>query len=317
MPPNKNGRLYPLRGHLKRPGEIFDMNTAHVAGVVQKLWPRNGDVYARLRISTRDKLVEDDDVQAVYCNLRFPEGKAKDQPISLQPGDAIRVSGYLTHNEYFETIHRFLQDARAPRFLEDVPKEDLNSWQAISFRRVNIMLNVRSLVCLGPDGKAGPGTQLAEDEDAAAMNDGKVLNQIVLEGIVARQWEYADHLFTRLAAYDRFTPIERGDKAGKHGRPRRKPHYITVRFTDRKVVGRPVAVRLKDRLRVTGAIGNQRSKVTLHQALLETGSSEVVDLLGRLPNADKVHEITAQQESLHIEAASLITYTGRSEGESS
>ena len=300
---------------LRRPGEIFDLNTAHVAGVVQKLWPRSGDVYARLRISTRGKLVEDDDAQAVYTNLRFPEGKVKDQPISLQPGDVIRVSGYLTHNEYFETIHRFLQDARTPRFLEDVPHEDLPSWQAISFRRVNIMLNVRSLACLGPDGKAGPGTQIAEDDDAA-MNDGKVLNQIVLEGIVARQWEYADHLFTRLAVYDRFTPIERGNKIGKHGRPRRKPHYITIRFTDHKVAGRPATIQLKDRLRITGAIGNQGTKVTLHQALVETGSSEVVELLGRLPNADKVHEITAQQESLHVEAGSLIAYTGRSEGES-
>jgi hypothetical protein len=302
-------------GRLKRPGETFDLNTARVAGVVVKLWPRNGDVYARLRISTRGKLIEDDDTQAVYCNLRFPEGKVKDQPISLQPGDAIRVSGYLTHNEYFETIHRFLQDARKPKFLEDVPKEDLNSWQAVTFRRVNIMLNVRSLVCLGPDGKPGPGSQLAEDEDAASLNDAKILNQIVLEGIVARQWEYADHKFTRLAVYDRFTPVERGNVTGKHGRPRRKPHYITIRFLEGKVAGRSVAVGLKDRVRITGAIGNQATKVTLHQALVETGSSEVVELLGRLPNADKCQEIAAQQESLHVEAGSLIAYTGRSESE--
>ncbi len=315
MAPQQPGHPVPLRGLRKRPGEIFDMNTARVAGMVLKLWPRNGDVYARLRIMPHGRLIEDNNTEAVCCSLRFPAGMVRDHPISLQPGDAICVSGYLTHNEYFETIHRFLQDARTPGFLEDVPKEDLNSWQSITFRRVNLILNVRGLACLGPDGKAAPAAQFAEDEDSAAQ-DGRIHNQILLEGIVAREWEYADHLFARLAVYDRFTPVERGNRVGKHGRPRRKPHYITVRFPEKKIAGRQVAVHLKDRVRITGAISHQAARVTLHQALLETGSSEVIELLGRLPNADKVHEITALYESLHVEAASLIAYSGRSEGES-
>jgi hypothetical protein len=178
------------------------------------------------------------------------------------------------------------------------------------------MLNVRGLVYPGPDGNAGPGSPLAEVDDQAALNDPRIRNQIVLEGIIAREWEYADHKFTRLAVYDRFTPIERGNTLGKHGRPRRKPHYITVRFLDGKVAGRLVAIGLKDRVRITGTIGHQATKVTLHQVLLETGSSEVIELLGRLPNADQCQEIAAQQESLYVEAGSLIAYTGRSESDS-
>ncbi len=302
-------RLVPPRGQIKRPGEIFDLNTAQVAGRIVRLWPRHGDVFARLRITSADKLPEA--AQAVYCNLRFPFGKADNIPISLQPGDAIHVSGYLTHNEYFETIHRFLQEAHASQFLDHIPKEDLSSWQAVTFRRINIILNVRSLACLGLDGKSSPGSQAANEKAMPSMNDGKVLNQVTLEGIVAREWEYADHRFIRLAVYDRFAPVERGGNVGQHGRPRRKPHYITVRFSEGKVAGRPVAVHLKDRVRITGTIGNQFTRVTLHQALLETGSSEVIELLGRLPNADQCQEIEVQQESLHVDAGALITYTER------
>jgi hypothetical protein len=316
MTPTITDRPRPPRGHLRRPGETFDLNTARVAGVILKLWPRNGDVFARLRISTHGHPAEVEDPPAAYCNLRFPEGKANNQPISLQTGDAIRATGYLTHNEYFETIHRFLQDARTPTFLKAVPPEDLNTWQAVTFRRVNMMLNVRGLVCPGPDGTAGQGFQLAETEDAASLKDPTVVNQVALEGIVARSWEYADHRFVRLAVYDRFTPIARGNQIGKHGRPRRKPHYITIRFSEGKVAGRPITIRLKDRIRLTGAIGQQATRVTLHQALLETGNSEVVDLLSRLPNADQCQEIATLQESLHIDAGSLIAYTGRSERDS-
>ena len=229
---------------LKRPGEAFDLNTTQVAGVVQKLWPRSGDVYARLRISIRGHLMEEDDAQAIYVNLRFPMGQVNNQPITLQPGDAIRVSGFLTHNEYFETIHHFLQAAHADSFLEGVPVEDLSAWQAITFRRVNIMFNVRGLALLRPDGKVASGPQLIE-EDELSMVDGKALNHVAVEGIVARRWEYADHLFMRLAVYDRFTPLERGGNTGNRGRPRRKPHYITVRFLDGKVAGRSVTVQLK------------------------------------------------------------------------
>jgi hypothetical protein len=284
-------------------GEIFDMNIARAAGLVVRLWPNGGDVYARLCLLRGE--TQPADSRAIYATLRFPGGKIKEQPISLQEGESINVSGYLTHNEYFETIQHFLKNARQSDFLEKVPTNDLPAWQAITFRRVNILLNVRGFQA-GIDEIAIPGTKGSEEQENKTPKRG---SEIVLEGIVARQWEYADNLFTRLAVYDRYTPIERGGKSNYRGRPRRKPHYITVRFSEKKVADRIVAFTLKDRLRVTGTIGNQNTRLTLHQALFETGCSEVIELLGRLPNADRVHEIKAEQESIHIEASSLIRYS--------
>ena len=46
----------PARG--RRPDEQFDMHSATLAGVVQKLWGHNSDVFARLRVSRRGQLVE-------------------------------------------------------------------------------------------------------------------------------------------------------------------------------------------------------------------------------------------------------------------
>ena len=275
--------------HLKRRGEQFDMNSVQLAGVIQKLWPRNGDVFARLRISTRGQLVEDDDAQAVYANVRFSQGLVDNQPVTLQPGDVIRVTGYLTHTEYYESIHRFLELAKARTFLQDVPPEDLSAWRAISFRRRNIMVNVRNLF-----EPAGNGE----------------LNQVILEGIVYMRWEYSTDAFARLAIYDRYAPIPNGQE-GKRGRPVRRPHYINIRFAEGKVAGRPVSLAPKMRLRVTGSLGEKGVSITLHQSLLETGDEKVIAILGRLPNADKTHEIQIQQENLHVDAQALITFSSR------
>ncbi len=291
----------------KMPGETYDMNGVRVAGAIQKLWPRGGDVYARLCLSSGDCREE-----AVFASVRFPGGKIKEQPVSLLPGDLIGVSGYLTHNEYFETIQRFLLSAGEADFLGTVPPEDSSAWQAITFRRVNLILNACGLESFDQGRKDIPAGQFRGDSEVLPTCNARNPNVVMLEGIVARKWEYAQHLFIRLAVYDRFTPFERGEPAGKHGRVRRKPHYITVRFFEKKVAGRNVTVELKDHLRLTGSLGSQTVSVTLHQALLETGRPEVIDLLTRLPNADKLQEISARQDSLHVEAASLIVYTARS-----
>ena len=70
-----------------------------------------------------------------------------------------------------------------------------------------------------------------------------------------------------------------------------------------------MTARMKDRMRVTGELQDQGYRITLHEALLRTGSQAVVDLMQRLPNADQMQEITAQQESLHIRASSVIVYS--------
>ena len=276
--------------HPKRPDEQFDMNSATLAGVVQKLWGHYGDVFARLRVSRRGQLVETDDAQSSLINLRFANGMVGEKDLSLQPGDLVRVTGYLSHSEFDETIRNFLEAARKPDFLENVPKEDLAAWQAITFKRVNTMFNVETLDLLDSK-KPGVG----------------VINRVVLEGPIAKQWTHSEDVYLRMAVYDQHTRVTK--EKGNYGRPRLLPHYLTIVLPSGKTTGgREVVANVKDRLRVTGELHDHGYRRTLHEMLLGTGSTAVTDLLQRLPNADELHTISAQQESLHVVASAVIVY---------
>jgi hypothetical protein len=267
----------------QRSGEQFDVNQATVSGEISKIWGRGGDVYARLRVPGKTEGQEN------FVNLRFPDGTVQGRDVDLQPGDRIQVSGYLTHAEFFESIRKFLDAAGEEKtFFDSVPPDDLAAWQAVQFRRVNATLNVLALVAL-KEGK-------------------KPVNRTVVEGIVARQWDLgeSDHC-VRLAIYDERTPVMKQD--GNFGRPRRKPHYVNVILPEGKTTGgREVTLRLKDRIRVTASLTSQGYRLTLHEALVWTGRSDIVELMQRLPNAERLQQISAQQESLSLEAAAIILY---------
>jgi hypothetical protein len=200
------------------------------------------------------------------------------------------VTGYLSHTEFDETIRRFLEAADKPEFLDCVPPEDLAGWQAIAFKRVNTMFNVETLELLDGTKPESSG-----------------INRIVLEGVLAQQWTHAEDVYLRLAVYDQHTAVT--GEAGNFGRPRRRPHYITALLPGGKTTGgREVQVHVKDRLRITGELHDRGYRRSLHELLLATGSSSFTDLLQRLPNADNLHTISAQQESLHVVASSVIVY---------
>ena len=291
----------------KTPKERFDLNSVFVAGTIIKLWGRGEDVFARLRVSTRGKIEEAEDAFVSYVNLRFSEGEVQGNPVSLSPGVQVRIAGFLTHTSYHERILKFLDAAGAKGFLDGVPEEDLAAWRNINFLRRNAMLNVLGIHWIGSDVEFGKKT-LAESKEN---------NSVSLEGIVARLWEYPHkegvHLFARLACYDRWTPTALG-KADHFGRPRRKPHYLTIKLPDGRAGGVPVKLEKKMRVRVTGFMADQGGHVTLRENLLDTGSDEVIQLMGRLPNADKLSETSAQQSSLHIEASALIAYSSPKRG---
>ncbi|MFQ5616799.1 MAG: hypothetical protein ACE5GO_10140 [Anaerolineales bacterium] len=77
------------------------------------------------------------------------------------------------------------------------------------------------------------------------------LNEVEIEGIVTRIWARRLDILARLAVYDRNTEILDPD-GGKHGRPKRKAHYVTVLFEGGKVANAPVTLKRKDRIRVSG-----------------------------------------------------------------
>ena len=289
------------------PKERFDLNSVVVAGTVQKLWGRGEDVFARLRVSTRGKIEETDSKFVSYVNLRFPEGEVQGNPVSLSPGVQVRIAGFLTHTSYHERILKFLDTSGAKNFLENVPEEDLAAWRNINFLRRNAMLNVLGIHWIGSDAEFGKG-KLAESKEN---------NNVSLEGIVARIWEYrykeGVHIFARLACYDKWTPTVPG-KADHFGRPRRKPHYLTIKLPDGKAGGVPMKLEKKMRVRVIGKIADQGERISLREKLLDMGSESVIQLMARLPNAGKLSEISAYQMSLHIEAEALVVYSRNKQG---
>lgn len=277
-----------------RVGEQFDLNHVTTAGTIAKLWGRNRDVFLRLRVSLRGDAQETDDAYSCYVTVRIPNGTIDGKLITLLPGAAVSVEGYLTHANYDETLRRFLNVAGAEDFLEaHVPTEDLDAWRAIQVKRQNAILNA---TCVEPLGTGGV----------------KIVNLVDIEGVVVRTWEYprgdAVDRFVRVAVYDEHTPI-REDKKGNFGRPFRQPHYINVLLAGGKTADDiDVVVRPRQRIRVRGELRDQGRRVTLRDALLSLGSTDVVELMGRVVNPDTMNDISAQQESLHILASAAVVY---------
>lgn len=140
----------------------------------------------------------------------------------------------------------------------------------------------------------------------------ETLHFVDLEGIVARTWEYRHDrgvdLFLRLAVYDEWTTISR-EKEGNFGRPFCIPHYVNVLLPDGKTAqDKPVNIAVKQRIRVRGELRDKGYRVTLRESLMSLGSSEIAEMMGRVINAEKMQEISAQQESLHVLANAVIVY---------
>jgi hypothetical protein len=294
-----------------RTREHFDLNTVTVAGVVQKLWGHEGEVFARLRISRRDLLVETEDAHTSYVTLRFPEGCVGGSPITLQAQSIIRVGGYLCHHWIQETLRRFLETAGDQTFFEWVPADDLPAWQDVTFRRSSAILNVLYLGLLDENGLTTESHGSEKDFEAGT------LNRAVLEGIISgKRWSciHDDGVdeYARLAAYDRYTSIDKR-RPGNFGQPLRRPHYVNVNFPDGKTSnGHEVQLPPKARLRIVGHLSDRGQQVTLHDALVRTGSKKAIALMQRLPGTERLHEISAQWETLHIRTDAAIVYTAGS-----
>lgn len=279
-----------------RVNEQFDLNHATAAGTIMKLWGRNRDVFLRLRVSLRGDVQETEDAQSCYVTIRIPDGMIGGKLISLQPGITVRVEGYITHANYEETLRRFLTMAGGESFLEkNVPEKDLEAWRSVQFRRQNAVLNAVKI-----------------EPVALKMDQEGPVNIADLEGVVARKWEYPRDKgidqFIRIAVYDEFAPIKE-DKKGNFGRPYRQPHYVNTLLPEGKTSdGIEIKVKTKQRIRVRGEFRDQGRKVTLRDALVSLGSSDIVDLMGRVVNPEVMDDIAVQQESLHVLANAVIVY---------
>jgi hypothetical protein len=285
--------------------EQFDLNQVVASGVIRSVWGKNNDVFARLALSLRGKLVETDDAFASYLTLRFADGMVGGQPISIQSGDVLKVQGYLVHREYQETLRKFLDEANAMSFLDYVAADDLPAWRLLTLERRNGLVNVRSMSQMDGNGRLAAHFGEAIREKSA--------NRAQVEGIVARVWEYRHDegvdLFARVAVYDEHTPVD-SKRAGNFGRARRAAHYVTVRFANgRTSNGALIRLHQKMRLRVVGELRDKAQVVTLRDELLKLGSSEVAAMMQRVTDGGQLSEIKNHQESLHILASAAVVYS--------
>lgn len=310
---------------VRRRTERFDLNSVIVKGQVTKIWARGSDVYARLRILSNEH-DEGENENSRFANIRLPQGTIHGQDLSLQGNEILRLSAFILHTSFEETLRRFLDLADSSDFLNIVPKKDLKLWRDIMFIRQNAMLNVRRAVILDPEnGKAlhtfSPqrtvGSVLDPDNIDVQRNDTPT-NKVIIEGIAAKIWDIPRRSspipdkMVRIAVYDRFAPIDRDvDAQGSYGLPRRKPHYVNIFLPGGKTTsGYEVDIELKDRVRVTGQIGSLSWTVTLREALVDIGSSTVAAAMQRLgEHTDMLDQIATQQEAAHVEANAIIKYS--------
>jgi hypothetical protein len=302
-------KTFPKKIHPARPlpqaREQYDLNLVVASGVIRSVWGKNNDVFARLALSLRGRLVENDERFASYITLRFADGMIAGVPISIQPGDVLKIQGYLVHREYQETLRKFLDEANAMSFLDYVDPADLSAWRALTLERRNGLVNALAMSLLDGNGN------LIEHFGEPILE--KSLNRTQVEGIVARVWEYRHDegvdLFARIAIYDKHTPID-PKRAGNFGRARRMAHYITIRFRNGKTSsGATLRLQEKMRIRVVGELRDKAQVVTLRDELLKTGSSAVAEMMQRVLDPGQLSEIRNQQESLHVLANAVVVYS--------
>ncbi len=297
------------RDHPARPmpqaREQFDLNLVVASGVIGSVWGKNNDVFARLALSLRGRLVENEERFASYVTLRFADGMIAGVPISIQPGDVLKIQGYLVHREYHETLRKFLDEANAMSFLNYVDPVDLPSWRALTLVRRNGLANALSMSLLDGNGNLLQHLGIPIIE--------KSMNRTQVEGIVARVWEYRHDegvdLFARIAVYDEHTPVD-SKRSGNFGRARRAAHYITIRFQNGKTsTGAVIRLHEKMRIRVVGELRDKAQFVTLRDELLKIGSSEVAAMMQRVTDSGQLSEIKNLQESLHVLANAVVVYS--------
>ncbi len=252
--------------------ERFDINRCIVGGFVQKIWDYEEDIFLRLAF------LPGEGEKQRYLTVRLPQGMVNGTPVSLQPGMNIRISGYLADSPYIETLAEFLRDARKNGLLSRLN----DKFQEVHLERVGTRLDALELEFLAPDHAPHPA-------------------DVQLQGIVTRLWESGVHLMARLAVYDPYTQVVSGN--GKRGLPRRKPHYVSVRFRGGKVGERDITLKKGVRVRLTGRLQIRFYRETLREVLVRSGNATLVGELDGIVDPD---EVSAVRDSVLVEAHAAI-----------
>ena len=263
--------------------EQFDINRCIVGGAIQKIWDRESDIFLRLAF------LPDPDKPLRYLTLRLPDGKIDGKLVSLQPGEKIRVSGYLVDAPYTETLAEFLRDARKDGLIDRL--DNAEKFRQVRVKRVGTRLDVLELERL---------TNAAELQAADVM----------VQGIAAKLWNSSRNLKVRLAIYDQYTDILTPGTNGK--RPRRKAHYLTAFFPDSKVGGKDVKIHKRNRIRLAGSLQIHFYRQTLREVLLRSGNATLIGELDAVIDPDQIFAIQ-DSVSMRVDSAIVLASMGRAQ----
>jgi hypothetical protein len=261
--------------------EKFDLNHFQISGQVQRVWSLGQDVVLRLLAAGPFQALAEG--PGCRYTLLIPHGCVQGAPVTLMKGDWITAGGYLKDMPYVESGRQFAEKTRkGERLLADIP-----ALADVVSERMATYCVVQALDFHLPAGEALPP-----------------VNAVTVEGLISTIWKREEQYYLRLAVYDRFTRTT--DKTGKHGRPWRQAHYLSVHLVDGKVGGRPVNLQEKDRVRVIGHLNERHYSESLGLFLLRTRQ---IGLLSEAPDADQLREIRAPRVSTYLMADSLVQFT--------
>lgn len=278
------------------PQERFDTNKANVTGRVTKIWSRDdGTIYARIELPPGNS------GRPQRATVAFPNGAVSGEPISLMAGELIRVSGYASDITYVET----LGNAAERIHFEGQPIHgslfDGDKLPELAVHK-NLFVH-RSMMGIIPESL----------EYAPKSAD----NQITVDGVINRITEHAGDndavdLIIRLAVFDRHT--ETTGTFGPKGE-RRKPHYMSIKFAGGRVDNRQVHVqkngsgdglKMGDRIRITGKLGEMVHYSDLHRWMVEARAASII---ATLPSADKLSQYYVMVAAGMITAERIIQFT--------
>lgn len=260
-----------------RPSEQFDINRATIRGYVQKIWSRGGHTF--LRIALTEPADENGQSRVHYITGRIPDGAVNGELVTIMPGDLAELSGFLADAPYDESIREFLVDAKKSTLVDSFPNKE--EWDQVRIKRVNTRFEIL-------------GYKLV------SQNEPTYCNVVELEGVVASVRKHEGDLYVRMAIYDQWTPIVDEEK-GKNGRPRRRPHYVTVVFPGSQVSGRTIDLHEKNRLRIVGTVTMRLYSEALKEVLLRTGKVGLLTADG-LQEPDKIAQIKATRSTTYVVA---------------
>ncbi len=255
--------------------ERFDLNSATINGVVQKVRPFGHDGTIMVHLERPRAAI------ALPGSSRM----SSDGDFSLAAGDALSATGWLKDMRFEEGLGSFLARAERLDLLEKYP-----GLAAIKNKTV-----ARSLTALIPESEFAVEADEQDDPD----------NYVRVEGLVARSWTYSRHAYARLAVYDRYEKdlAETQSQDGKL--PRRKAHYVTVQFTDGEVDGRKVSLKPKMRLRVSGRLTTRVYSETLREWL---NRAKLAEFIQSFENPDLLGSVRARYGQVVVEARGLIVF---------